>query len=199
MASWKRDAASGLIVLTPVIVTLYVLAFVFGFIANLPLIETIPMAVLRVPIALVVFALLVLSIGYLMRTAIGGLFEEELDRIMNRLPVLRVVYNASKMAVETAVTGTADLQKPVRLEVWDGLRMTAFKTGQETDDGRELLFLPTAPNITTGFVIEVEPERYEEVDERVEDALTRVLSGGFGETRETTMRIGEGEIAAADD
>jgi uncharacterized membrane protein len=199
MASWKRDAASGLIVLTPVIVTLYVLAFVFGFIANLPLIETIPMAVLRVPIALVVFALLVLSIGYLMRTAIGGLFEEELDRIMNRLPVLRVVYNASKMAVETAVTGTADLQKPVRLEVWDGLRMTAFKTGQETDDGRELLFLPTAPNITTGFVIEVEPERYEEVDERVEDALTRVLSGGFGETRETTMRIGEGETITADD
>ncbi|PSP44031.1 hypothetical protein BRC68_04240 [Halobacteriales archaeon QH_6_64_20] len=199
MASWKRDAASGLIVLTPVIVTLYVLAFVFGFIANLPLIETIPMAVLRVPIALVVFALLVLSIGYLMRTAIGGLFEEELDRIMNRLPVLRVVYNASKMAVETAVTGTADLQKPVRLEVWDGLRMTAFKTGQETDDGRELLFLPTAPNITTGFVIEVEPERYEEVDERVEDALTRVLSGGFGETRETTMRIGEGETVTADD
>ena len=199
MASWKRDAASGLIVLTPVIVTLYVLAFVFGFIANLPLIETIPMAVLRVPIALVVFALLVLSIGYLMRTAIGELFEEELDRIMNRLPVLRVVYNASKMAVETAVTGTADLQKPVRLEVWDGLRMTAFKTGQETDDGRELLFLPTAPNITTGFVIEVEPERYEEVDERVEDALTRVLSGGFGETRETTMRIGEGETVTADD
>ena len=199
MASWKRDAASGLIVLTPVIVTLYVLAFVFGFIANLPLIETIPMAVLRVPIALVVFALLVLSIGYLMRTAIGGLFEEELDRIMNRLPVLRVVYNASKMAVETAVTGTADLQKPVRLEVWDGLRMTAFKTGQETDDGRELLFLPTAPNITTGFVIEVEPERYEEVDERVEDALTRVLSGGFGETQETTMRIGEGETVTADD
>ena len=199
MASWKRDAASGLIVLTPVIVTLYVLAFVFGFIANLPLIETIPMAVLRVPIALVVFALLVLSIGYLMRTAIGGLFEEELDRIMNRLPVLRVVYNASKMAVETAVTGTADLQKPVRLEVWDGLRMTAFKTGQETDDGRELLFLPTAPNITTGFVIEVEPERYEEVDERVEDALTRVLSGGFGETRETTMRIGEGETVTDDD
>jgi uncharacterized membrane protein len=199
MASWKRDAASGLIVLTPVIVTLYVLAFVFGFIANLPLIETIPMAVLRVPIALVVFALLVLSIGYLMRTAIGGLFEEELDRIMNRLPVLRVVYNASKMAVETAVTGTADLQKPVRLEVWDGLRMTAFKTGQETDDGRELLFLPTAPNITTGFVIEVEPERYEEVDERVEDALTRVLSGGFGETRETMMRIGEGETVTADD
>ncbi|PSP73563.1 hypothetical protein BRC86_09005 [Halobacteriales archaeon QS_3_64_16] len=199
MNTWKRDAASGLVVLTPIIVTLYVIAFVFGFIANLPLIENVPNPVLRVPTALAVFALLVFSIGYLMRTAIGGLIEEQLDRIMNQLPGLRVVYNASKMAVETAVTGTADLQKPVRLEVWDGLRMTAFKTGQKTDDGRELLFLPTAPNITTGFVIEVEPDRYEEVDERVEDALTRVLSGGFGETRDATVRINEEEIATATD
>jgi uncharacterized membrane protein len=199
MHTWKRDAASGLVVLAPIIVTLYVLAFVFGFIANLPLIQDIPTPALRVPIALAVFALLVLSIGYLMRTAVGTLIEERLDRIMNFLPGLRVVYNASKMAVETAVTGTADLQKPVRLEVWDGLRMTAFKTGQETDDGRDLLFLPTAPNITTGFVIEVEPDRYEEIDERVEDALTRVLSGGFGETREAAVGIDEEGIAAADD
>jgi uncharacterized membrane protein len=201
MNTWKRDAASGLVVLTPIIVTLYVIALVFGFIAHLPLIEDIPNPALRVPTAIAVFALLVLSIGYLMRTAVGGLIEEQLDRVMNHLPGLRVVYNASKMAVETAVTGTADLQKPVRLEVWDGLRMTAFKTGQQTEDGRDLLFLPTAPNITTGFVIEVEPDRYEETDERVEDALTRVLSGGFGETRKTTVRLGEDEgiTTATDD
>jgi uncharacterized membrane protein len=201
MNTWKRDAASGLVVLTPIIVTLYVIALVFGFIAHLPLIEDIPNPALRVPTAIAVFALLVLSIGYLMRTAVGGLIEEQLDRVMNHLPGLRVVYNASKMAVETAVTGTADLQKPVKLEVWDGLRMTAFKTGQQTEDGRDLLFLPTAPNITTGFVIEVEPDRYEETDERVEDALTRVLSGGFGETRKTTVRLGEDEgiTTATDD
>jgi uncharacterized membrane protein len=201
MNTWKRDAASGLVVLTPIIVTLYVIALVFGFIAHLPLIEDVPNPALRVPTAIAVFALLVLSIGYLMRTAVGGLIEEQLDRVMNHLPGLRVVYNASKMAVETAVTGTADLQKPVRLEVWDGLRMTAFKTGQQTEDGRDLLFLPTAPNITTGFVIEVEPDRYEETDERVEDALTRVLSGGFGETRKTTVQLGEDEgiTTATDD
>jgi uncharacterized membrane protein len=200
MNTWKRDAASGLVVLTPIIVTLYVIALVFGFIAHLPLIEDVPNPALRVPTAIAVFALLVLSIGYLMRTAVGGLIEEQLDRVMNHLPGLRVVYNASKMAVETAVTGTADLQKPVKLEVWDGLRMTAFKTGQQTEDGRDLLFLPTAPNITTGFVIEVEPDRYEETDERVEDALTRVLSGGFGETRKTAVRLGEDEgIATATD
>jgi len=40
--------------------------------------------------------------------------------------------------------------------------MTAFRTGKKTRDGKIVLFMPTAPNITTGFVIEVEPERIEE-------------------------------------
>jgi len=87
------------------------------------------------------------------------------------------------MAVETAVSGTEDLQTPVKLETWNGMRMTAFKTGKTAADGREVLFLPTSPNITTGYVIEVTQDRYEEIDESVEDALTRVLSAGFGETR----------------
>ena len=43
------------------------------------------------------------------------------------------------------------------------------------------MFLPTAPNITTGFVIEVDPDDITETDERVEEALTRVLSAGFGD------------------
>jgi len=83
--------------------------------------------------------------------------------------------------------GSGEFQKPVKLETWDGLRMTAFKTGKKTSDGRELVFIPTSPNITTGFVVEVEPEKLEETGESSEDALTRVLSAGFGETRETDI------------
>ncbi|CAI48584.1 DUF502 family protein [Natronomonas pharaonis DSM 2160] len=191
-SSWKRDIASGLIVLVPLLVTAYVVAFIYQAIANLPLFEEalggLPVAV-RVVVTLVLFVLLVLSVGYLMRTTAGDLLEEALDNVMNRLPGLRVVYNASKMAVETAVSGTDDLQTPVKLETWNGMRMTAFKTGQQTEDGRDMLFLPTAPNITTGFVIEVEPDRYTELDESVEEALTRVLSAGFGERNTQSIQI----------
>ncbi len=105
---------------------------------------------------------------------------------MNRVPLIRVLYNASKLAVETAVSGTDDLQKPVKVEPWNGMRMTAFKTGKVTDDGRVVLFMPTAPNITTGFVMEVEPEDITETGETVEEALTRVLSAGFGEQEPTS-------------
>jgi uncharacterized membrane protein len=203
MSNLKRDVTSGLIVLVPIIVTLYVVLWIYGAIANVPLLGTVidqgalpPIKVgdavivdsaalaelARFVITLVLFGVLVLSIGYLMRTAVGTIFEEALDDVINRVPGLRVVYNASKMAVETAVSGGGELQAPVKLETWDGLRMTAFKTGKRTADGREIVFLPTSPNITTGFVIEVDPADITETDERVEDALTRVLSAGFGET-----------------
>jgi uncharacterized membrane protein len=48
--------------------------------------------------------------------------------------------------------------------------------------------MPTAPNITTGFVMEVEPEDLTETNERVEEALTRILSAGFAED-ETSAAI----------
>ncbi|WP_227375143.1 DUF502 domain-containing protein [Haladaptatus halobius] len=198
MSSWKRDAGSGLIVLAPLLVTSYIVAWLFLKIANLPFLggfsETnffgvIPGDLVRVGIVLVVFSMLVLSVGYLMRTTVGGIVENTIDGIMNQLPGLRIVYNASKMAAETALSDTNQLQKPVKIETWDGMRMTAFKTGKSTDDGRELLFLPTAPNITTGFVVEVEPEQFTETDESVEDALTRILSAGFGENSDAGIPI----------
>ncbi len=211
MSAWKRDVTSGLIILVPIIVTLYIVLWIYSAIANVPILgaivnqDALPPVTLgtdvligaatvaelvRFVITLVTFALLVLSIGYLMRTALGDVFEQAIDDLINRIPGLRIVYNASKMAVETAVTGGGELQAPVKLETWDGLRMTAFKTGKRTSDGREVVFLPTSPNITTGFVIEVDPDDLTETDERVEDALTRVLSAGFGDTdAETAMEM----------
>lgn len=191
MTSWKRDFGSGLIILVPLLVIIIVLAWIYGYLTRVPIpVDDIVFygrditEPVRVLLSLVIFVLLVFSVGYMMRTAVGKILERSLDDTMNHLPGLRVIYNASKMAVETALSGTGELQKPVRLEVWDGLRMTAFKTGNRAPDGREILFLPTAPNITTGFVVEVEEDRYDEIGDSVEDALTRLLSAGFGENED---------------
>lgn len=189
MSMWKRDAASGLVVLVPLLVILLVANWVFRQIADLPFVTQIQPVALRVAVAIVVLIALTFAVGYLMRTTAGRIVESYIDATMNRVPLVRVLYNASKLAVETALTGTGDLQAPVRIEPWPGMRMTAFKTGKRTADGREVLFMPTAPNITTGFVIEVEPERVEPTDERVEEALTRVLSAGFAEQAGTEIEV----------
>ncbi len=206
MAAWKRDFASGLIVLVPVIVTAYVVTWLYGIVVSVTpasiveadLLEDLGLAsvgldnatqLVNVSITIVVFVVFVFAIGYLMRTTAGSAVENVLDGVANRLPGLRVVYNASKMAAETALGGADSLQKPVKIETWNGLRMTAFKTGKTTQDGREVLFLPTAPNITTGFVVEVDPEDIADLDESVEDALTRILSAGFGENERSAVSI----------
>jgi uncharacterized membrane protein len=207
MTRWKRDFASGLIVVLPVLVLLLVLRWLIGHLLGLPLnvppnripvrlvprpisVEAAAMAI-ELGLTLGLFLSVTLAAGYLMRTQMGRIAEGLFDDVVNRVPGVRVLYNASKLAVETAVSGASDLQQPVKLEPWDGMRMTAFKTGQTTADGRDVLFLPTAPNITTGFVVEVEPDDYEETDESVEQALTRVLSAGFGESSEAETALGE--------
>ncbi|MFW5940030.1 MAG: DUF502 domain-containing protein [Halolamina sp.] len=207
MTRWKRDFASGLIVVLPVLVLLFVLDWLVGHLLALPLNvppDSIPQGLVPAPISidaaamalelgltLGLFLSVTLAAGYLMRTQLGRIAEELFDDVVNQVPGIRVLYNASKLAVETAVSGASELQKPVKLEPWNGMRMTAFKTGQQTADGRDVLFIPTAPNITTGFVVEVEPGDYEETDESVEEALTRVLSAGFGESNETEIPVSD--------
>lgn len=182
MSTWKRDFASGLVVLVPLIVSGWVVYWLYGWIRRLsPTGMVIDNPLLEVLITLLIFALFVLGVGYLMRTAVGSILESMIDETMNRVPGLRVVYNASKVAAETALSDSTKLQTPVKLDTWDGVRMTAFKTGREAPGDRILLFLPTAPNITSGFVIEVDETDVIETEETVEDALTRILSAGFGE------------------
>ena len=208
MSTWKRDVASGLVVLVPILVTLYVVAWLYNAIANVPLLARVigpelfggnelAAEFFRVILTLLVFAALVVTVGYLMRTALGRVLERALDDVVNHVPGLRVVYNASKMAVETTLSGSSSLQAPVKLEPWEGMRMTAFKTGKRTADGREVVFMPTAPNITTGYVMEVDPADITETDEKVEDALTRILSAGFGEGSDRGVSIDVIEAGAA--
>lgn len=200
MSTWKRDFGRGIVVLGPILVTVVLVYTLYSIVANVtptvildgetlaPLLVGVDAhrreqlaGVLRVVAFLGTGGLLLYAVGTLAQTAIGELFEAWLDSRANRIPGLRLVYNASKTTTEMTLDDDEALQTPVKLELWTGLRMTAFKTGHRTADGRALLFLPTAPNITTGFVLEVHPDEFTELDETVEDALTRIISAGFGD------------------
>lgn len=181
MDYWKRDLTSGLIILVPVLVSLYAVAWLGSFIAGLPLVDVIESPAMRVGVTVGVLVAAVALAGTAMRTAVGAVATRWVDEAINRVPGLRVIYNASQLAVGTAVSGNADLKHPVKVRTWMGIRMTAFKTGNRTADGKELLFVPTAPNVTTGYVIEVVPEEVIPSDETVEEAMTRLLSAGFGD------------------
>lgn len=180
MSSLRRDVASGLVIVAPVAIMLIVILYVFRFIAGLPVVEVIEPPLLRVVTVIAVFVLSVSVVGYAMRSAVGVLVADLITWTINRVPLLRVVYNAAQLAVETAIGGTKGGVEPVKIESWKGLRVNVFDTGNRTADGRVICFFPTAPNITTGYVIEVEEEDVIRTGESVERALMRILSAGFG-------------------
>jgi len=101
-----------------------------------------------------VFVLLVVLvlIGYVARTAIGVFVQDEMDKFLEKIPLVRVIYKATKTGIEAMAGGKKGLKKPVKLG-FGGCRLTVFKTGGKTKEGRETVFLPTAPNPTTGFVV----------------------------------------------
>ena len=188
MKSWlKRNLAGGIVVIAPVLATIYVVLWGYNKLAALPgatLFELTGVGIvdefIKVVVATVVIVVGLAVTGWLVRTALGVFVHRRLDDLANRIPGLRLVYNATKMAIETLLGDTGEFQTPVKIELGP-VRVTGFKTGNRTPDGREIVFMPTSPNITSGYVIEVEEDDLEETDESVEDALTRILSAGFGE------------------
>lgn len=194
MSELRRDVVSGLVVVAPVAITAIAIIYLLRFIAGLPLVARIEPSYLRPPIVITVFLVLVMATGFLMRSTVGTILVDILRGIINRIPVLRVVYNATDLAVETAIGDRQGRTRPVRLEAWRGLRVTAFDTGNKTEDGRHLCFFPTAPNITTGYVIEVEEEDIEPTGERIEHALTRLLSAGFSDGSNEDAPVPDGQI-----
>ena len=182
MVPWRRTFASGLIVLVPILVCVYPLAWLYGVLIRIPVLQGIQPPVLRVLLIVLVFGLYVMSIGYLMRTTVGGLVDSRIDATVNRFPGIRLFHSGIKEAISTVVLRRDVVGTPVKVELWADMYLTAFRTGTRTPDGRESLFVPGAPDVTSGLVVEVRSEDVIETDETLMDALVRLVSCGFGET-----------------
>ncbi|MDZ7687909.1 MAG: DUF502 domain-containing protein [Halobacteriales archaeon] len=195
-ARLKRNIVSGIVVITPLAVSAYVVYWIYERVASLPGTQYFEITespivneLIQFGFAVVIITVVLAVTGYAVRTATGVLLKDEMDRLASRIPIVRIIYNATKMGIETLVGSSAEeLDRPVKIEV-AGLRVTGFKTGNTTDDGRVVVFVPTSPNITSGYVVDIEPEKVQETNEGVEEALTRVLSAGFGMESEEKDRI----------
>lgn len=182
----KEPAASGLVIVVPIAVTLLVVSWLFEKIAEIPGSQYFNITdiyivdqTLKLSILIGIAAVIVTGIGRFVNTSSGFKVEKTIDYIFDQIPFINSIYNMSKITTETVLGGAEDFSEPVKVE-YNGARLTAFKTGNQTKDGREIVFLPTAPNITSGLVLELEPDQIQETEETAEHALTKVLSAGFG-------------------
>ncbi len=105
------------------------------------------------------------------------------ESIILRIPLIKSVYSLSKQVVDVFATSKSNAFRSVVVVEFPrpGLKAIGFVTGMMKDvDGKELtkVFVPTAPNPTTGFLELVPTEQVQATDMKVEDAFTMLVSGG---------------------
>ncbi len=176
--------------LAPVVATYLILRLVFNFLVDLvdPLTDLAPFTF--VPdradswLALGVLAVIVYLAGLLATKVLGGRLVSMANRVVEAIPGVRVIYRMARQATEV-LAGSNSQQKYRRVVIVDfprkGLKTIGLVTGRlKADNGRPMfmLYIPTAPNPTSGFTALVPEDEVTSTDMSVEDAMKLVVSGG---------------------
>lgn len=200
---WVRNKfLTGLFVVIPLFATFWILRFLYrimsGFAEKLvktlvliyePLIPrfiivdgTIPFAALLITLSAVV------GVGLLATNVFGKKIVEWLEAGLHRVPLVNLIYPVAKQVMdslkEIGNTQTDETRKPVVFLPYPGVKgyLIGFQTGRfRGNEGKAMVavFIPTAPNPITGFVLVFEEKDVVKTDLKYEDAWKMVVSGGL--------------------
>lgn len=186
----RARLVSGFLILLPLSITLLVIGFLFrllsGFIA--PFVRTwvphLPPAVAD-GISFAATLTLIYLLGLLSHHVIGRRLVSGFESLILRVPVLKTVYGSSKQMIEmiSASGKSSPFQSVALCEFpYPGAQALCFVTGTivESPSGRELcrVFVPTAPNPTSGFLLFLPRDKLRSVDITVEECIRLLMSGG---------------------
>lgn len=189
----RRSLVAGVLVWAPLLATVWVVrTLVATMDRTLVLLPPAwqPEALLgfRVPGLGLLLALAVLLLtGIVVANFIGRRLVALGESILQHIPLVRSVYTAVKQLLETFLSTESKSFRRVMLVEYPrpGLWTLAFQSGDavgEVQDKTErevlTLFVPTAPNPTSGFVLLAPREEVIELDMSVEDGLRMIISLG---------------------
>ncbi len=181
----RANLLAGAAVIVPIVVTFFVLRFLFETLDSV-LQPLLPYVFDRVVpgLGIAVLVVVVYLVGLATRNAVGRWFTGLTDRLMGRVPLAGTIYTASRRLMESFGTaGKIAFRRAVILEYpRPGLRTIGFVTGatMSETDGRSYLnvFVPTPPNPTSGVLVLVPEEDVRDIGVTIEEAVQMVFSGG---------------------
>ncbi len=185
----KKIFVTGLIVFMPLVVTLYILLFMFNFLDGIlaPLVERIFGT--RIPgLGLLTTLLIILGLGIFTTHTIGRRLVEYFEGIVVKLPIVKVIYPIIKHAsTAMLIREDANFKKVVLVEYpRKGIYTIGFVTSAGIKEAEEKadkelvnVFIPTSPNPTSGMLIVVSEEETIPMELSIEDAMSFIVSGGF--------------------
>lgn len=124
-------------------------------------------------------------IGYMTSNIIGKRFLDVIERIFSRIPLIRTTYQVGKQLSSTLSLPENQVFKRVVLVDYfkPGVWSIGFVTGEildkNTNEKLLKIFVPTAPNPTSGFLLMLKESQIKDPMWSIEDAMRMVISGGI--------------------
>ena len=193
----RRYLIAGLLVWVPLGVTFFILKLLLELMDKLLLILPIawrPESMLGFSIPglgfILAFTILLIT-GAIGANLLGRTALRLSESLLSRIPLVRTIYSSAKQILNSVLSTGGDSFRKVLLIEYPrkGIWTICFQTGtavKEIQDQLEqksiMVFVPTTPNPTSGFIIVVAESETRELDMDIETALKLVMSLGMAKT-----------------
>ena len=215
-ASLRASFLTGLIVVTPIALTIWLIWTVMGWVDAfvLPLVprQFQPERYIGINlrgVGVIFFLVFTLLIGWIAKGVIGRAIIRWGEGLVHRTPIVRSIYGGAKQIAETVFAQnetsfhTACLIEYPRRGAWAIAFVSTHAKGEiarRNDSGERLLsiFVPTTPNPTSGFLLFLAESEIVPLEMSVEDAAKLVISAGLvyppSQLAEEARRTSEGPV-----
>lgn len=190
----KQIFFTGLAVIIPIGLTLYILFFLIDIMDGL--LKIIPVKYhpdtligIHIPgLGIIVTIVLIFICGLVTTSYIGNKIVRSGEDLVDRIPFVRSIYQATKKLSDSMFTDRRSSFKRVVLAEFPrkGIYTIGFVTGVPSLEVREKagqncisVFLPTTPNPTSGYLILIPENELVPINMSVEEALTFIISVGI--------------------
>ena len=193
MSALRKWLFTGLLVLVPGVITVWVLHWI---------ISTLDQTLLLLPgdwqpdrwlgmhipgFGVLLTLLVLLAIGAVASNFVGRKLVSWGDSLISRIPVVRSIYSSVKQVSDTVFSDSGNAFRTAVLVQWprEGVWTVAFVTGTPAGEVAGYLrdeyvsvFVPTPPNPTGGYFVMMRKSDCVELDMSVEAALKYIVSMG---------------------
>jgi uncharacterized membrane protein len=189
----KRYLMTGLLVWIPLALTIWVINFLFTFMDQVllwlpPSWRPEQWLGFHLPGAgFVITGVVVLLTGFLAANIIGQRLVLWWESVLGRIPIVSNIYRSVKQVSDTLLSQDGHaFRRAVLVEfpqrgqwaVGFVVGTTGAQISRQLDPDALTVYVPTAPNPTSGYTLIVSPAEVHDVDMSVDDALKFVISMG---------------------
>ena len=189
----KKYFITGLLIWIPIVVTIWVLKFIFDFLDQSLLL--VPTALqteswlgVHIPgLGAILTVAVVFGTGFLATNFVGAQLLHWGHQLLNRIPVVNSIYSSVKQISDTLFSSSGQAFRKALLVQWphEGAWTIAFLTGTPGGDVVNhvppdclSVYVPTTPNPTGGYFVIVRRADVVELDMSVDQALKYIISMG---------------------